>query len=193
MTKFLGLGIGRDGCRHSHAKSLPRERVRCLPMRAPSCRFLDCGRAARVSGYRGGSATRHAVRGNDRSVSSRRPANSMPLVRTVVGAAAAHAARILPMSRSRNGSPPVTKISLTPSSAASVAIRRTRSTPSARAAPLAKSARSSIRNAGCSRNWCRARGGSLPGDQRQLRAPLRSGSPNECSLLRSWCRSTCCE
>ena len=30
--------------------------------------------------------------GNERSVSSRRPANSMPLVRTVVGAAAAYAA-----------------------------------------------------------------------------------------------------
>jgi iron complex transport system substrate-binding protein len=36
------------------------------------------------------------------------------------------------MSGSRKGSPPVTKISLTPSSAASVAIRRTRSRPSPR-------------------------------------------------------------
>ena len=75
-------------------------------------------------------------RGNERSASSRRPANSMPLVSTVVGAAAAHAARISPMSASRKGSPPVTKISLTPSSAASLAIRCTRARPSARRGAL---------------------------------------------------------
>ena len=51
-------------------------------------------------------------------------------------AAAAHAVRIPPMSASRKGSPPVTKISLTPSSAASWAIRRTRSRPSARRGAL---------------------------------------------------------
>jgi hypothetical protein len=75
-------------------------------------------------------------RGNERSVSRRRPANSMPLVRTVVAAVAAHAVKISPMSGSRKGSPPVTKISLTPSSAASLAIRRTRSMPSARRGAL---------------------------------------------------------
>src|SRR5712675_303300 len=73
---------------------------------------------------------------NERSVSSRLPANSIPLVRTVTGAAAAHAARISPISGSINGSPPVTKISLTPSSAASMAIRRTRSIPRARRGAL---------------------------------------------------------
>ena len=42
-------------------------------------------------------------RGNERSVSSRRPANSMPLVSTVVGAAAAQAVRISPMSGEQKG------------------------------------------------------------------------------------------
>src|SRR6266700_1725349 len=52
------------------------------------------------------------------------------------GAAAAQARRISPMSGSMNGSPPVTKISLTPSSAASAVIRRTRASPSARRGAL---------------------------------------------------------
>ena len=71
-------------------------------------------------------------RGNARSVSSRLPENSMPLVRTVVGAAAAQAAMISPISGSIKGSPPVTKISFTPSPAASTTIRRTRARPSSR-------------------------------------------------------------
>ena len=65
-------------------------------------------------------------------ISRRRPTRSIPLVSTVVGAAAAQAVKMSPMSSSRNGSPPVTKISPTPSAAASLAIRRTRSRPSAR-------------------------------------------------------------
>ena len=71
-------------------------------------------------------------RRKDRSVSSRRPENRIPFVRTVVGAASAQSVMISPMSSSRNGSPPVRKISCTPSCAASLAIRRTRARPSGR-------------------------------------------------------------
>jgi len=53
-----------------------------------------------------------------------------------VGAAAAQQTRISPMFSSRNGSPPVTKISLTPSSGASPVIRCTRASPSSRRGTL---------------------------------------------------------
>ena len=48
------------------------------------------------------------------------------------------------MSASRNGSPPVTKISLTPISAASLAIRRTRARPSSRRGYFGRGAHATI-------------------------------------------------
>jgi len=102
-------------------------------MRAPMPRWRSCRAGVGLSRL---ICKLKRPRGNERSVSSRRPANSMPLVRTVVGAAAMHAVRIPPMSGSRKGSPPVTKISPMPSSAASLAMRCTRSRPSARRGAL---------------------------------------------------------
>ncbi len=102
----------------------PCARARWIPSRArahePRPRWRSCSSGVALSRL---ICRTIRSRGNAARLSARRPANRIPLVNTVVGAAAAQHARISPMFSSRKGSPPVTKISLTPSAGASRAIR----------------------------------------------------------------------
>jgi len=105
----------------------------------------------------------------------------MPSARTVVGAAAAHATRISPVSGSMNGSPSVRKISLTPS----LALDRDPLHPlDAKHPPRCSGARSehsNSRSSSCSRNWCKATGASRRAGLRQPRQALpRNAAPNMC-------------
>ena len=105
----------------------------------------------------------------------------MPSARTVVGAAAAHATRISPVSGSMNGSPSVRKISLTPSLALD---RDPLHPPDAKRPPRCSGARSehsNSRSSSCSRNWCKATGASRRAGLRQPRQALpRNAAPNMC-------------
>lgn len=120
-AELLGLGVGRDGRRQSHAKSFGASTLDASPRARPCAHTAMAVVPRRCRAIEADLQAQAVAR--QRAQRFRRPVNSMPLVRTVVGAAAAHAVRIPPMSASRKGSPPVTKISLTPSSAASLAIR----------------------------------------------------------------------
>jgi hypothetical protein len=95
--------------------------------REPMLPCRDCDPAAPASDYRGLICRVTRSRGNERELLGRPPRNSMSLVRTATGVVVAHAKMISPMSGGMSGLPPITKISPTPSSAASAAIRRTRS------------------------------------------------------------------
>ena len=82
----------------------------------------------------------------------------MPLVSTVVGAASADAATMAAMSGSTKGSPPVTKISFTPRSRASLGDPADALEPERPAGRLRRRAHTAIGAfADCSRNSCRAR------------------------------------
>ena len=111
----------------------PSARARSIPSRVrahvPGPRWRSCSSGVALSRL---ICRTIRSRGNACRLSARRPVNNIPLVSTVVGATAAHASRMWPISSSRNGSPPVTKISSTPSCAASRAIRCTRASPSSR-------------------------------------------------------------
>src|SRR5262249_44156274 len=132
LAELVGLGFCRNRRRQSHPKSFCPRPLNALP------RFGPGTRSAMVVVARSGVGLSRLIckvkrsRGNARRISRRRPARSIPLVSMVVGAVAAQAVSMSPMSGSKNGSPPVTKASPTPSASASLSIRRTRSRPSAR-------------------------------------------------------------
>ena len=134
-AELLGLGVGRNRRRQSHSKSFGTSPLDPFQARAhvpvAAMEVVPLWRRAVEADLQGHAIARQRVQrfeppsGKQHAVGEHRGRRG--------GGAGG---RISPMSVSRNGSPPVTKISSTPSSAASIAIRCTRSRPSARRGAL---------------------------------------------------------
>ena len=128
-TELLSLAIIGDGGRQSNPEPFPASSLNTLPGAQPGARSPMAVMKLRRRTVEA-DLQRQAIAWQRTERLQPPPPSSIPLVSTVVGAAAMHEARISPISVSRKGSPPVTKISPTPILAASLVIRRTRERPS---------------------------------------------------------------